>query len=142
MIILGVSTRSQLRRTRYARCRFKSVDKLADRVVAQGVGEYDHKISYSIQHPVHKHWSTHISAHDFVRDPRVAMALMERCVVEELQIHLCNVRANTRCCNIDRFAPDESVQVDDFVPVSNAQSESDLPRAITEACVCALESEA
>lgn len=78
-----------------------------------------------------------MNAEQIVRDPRVAMALMDKCVVEELEIHLANSRPNTRFCGIDRFAPDESIEVNDYVGVSNARDES-LPRAIVEACVEAL----
>jgi len=111
--------------------------ELADKVVALGVGEYH------IRAGSDKHYHVFVggigqSDEQFVRDWRVAGALMEKCVVEELELHLSNVRADTRVCNIDRFAPDESEQINDYVPVSIGRYERNLPRAIIEACVEAL----
>ncbi len=101
----------------------KNDKELADRVVALGVGEYDNKILYSIQHPVHKHWATHISADQFVRDWRVAGALMEKC--EHVDVFIDDVGIRARASVANGFA---------------LASSDNWPRASIEACVEALDS--
>ena len=65
-------------------------------------------------------------AERFVRDPRVAMALMERCRGAVITIDLENT---------DEYITMEFLDRDHFVVAVNG----DLPRAIIEACVTALE---
>lgn len=90
--------------------------ELADKVVALGIGDRNGTAF----------WRTpsghHLDAHEFVRDPRVAMALMERCLLVEIQ---------------EDGGWYAHVYAGETESPRNAHSDS-LPRAIVEACVLAL----
>ena len=100
--------------------------ELADRVVALGVG---------LRNPDEKDWFVYgipslfpaTTAKHFVRDPRVAMALMERMIAGELTIWR------------QAYDNDSPVWiVETHLTNADGRDES-LPRAIIEACVEALE---
>ena len=97
-------------------------EELADRVVALGVGEVSRKRLPIIQYRFHEYFS----AYKFVREWRVAGALMEKCWSVEIDKRGCPWWvAAERPKKPQKFR--------------KAKNES-LPRAIIEACVEALDS--
>ena len=117
--------------------------ELADKVVALGVGGYmdnrtgDGKEYYEMRRFEHGTWTFDymLETAEFVRDPRVSMALMEKCVGKPdwmpIQIDR-KVRSEiTHRCWIERTHSGTETET------YHARDES-LPRAINEACVEAL----
>lgn len=102
--------------------------ELAERVVALGVIEWCPRIPDLLR--LRNEPSIYWTPHDAVRDPRVAMALMEKC-------------DNYDCWRIQKIHAKWHVgRIIDYDEQCdcNATNES-LPRAIVEACVSALEGE-
>ena len=111
--------------------------ELADRVVALGVGKKQGR-SYSVRSnqlpddpvPV---WTLRTSA-GFVRDWRVAGALMEKCGEEkELWLNVFKDAHDQHRCAIDEMIGAENEEIVDEA------SDSSLSRVIIRACVKALE---
>lgn len=109
-------------------------EELADAVVALGVGDSDHDSGIS-EYDAPIPGDTPLTADEFVRDWRVAGALMEKCLVSrvDLELHLQSNYFEAPGFWIKGIVMDLS---------DTRERESDgresLPRAIIEACVEAL----
>lgn len=107
--------------------------ELADAVVALGVGSiysFGGKQYYYIAGVIPRRLS--LNADLFVHDPRVAMALMERMGPHKIETNYCKYTDGSEdwLCYIEHN--------DTLDKLAQVRNES-LPRAITEACVKALQ---
>lgn len=108
--------------------------ELADKVVALGVGEIDIHMKLFPYGLADTDGGNHSwnEAELFIRDPRVAMALMEKCISNPLSFAIREDEVNIASLQYDRGAWHYGGGV------SNVMIDESLPRAITEACTEAL----
>ena len=105
--------------------------ELADRVVALGVEEIGQTdFRYTLTKGI---GTAYMMPEIFVRDWRVAGALMERAVKQDLWFNLFQDAHDQKRCVIDlMYGPDNK-------EITDMASDRSLPRAIIEACVEALQ---
>ena len=116
--------------------------ELADRVVELGVGQYGSTVGFELYYPPQKAEAgiliTGCQSDEFVRDWRVAGALMEKVTNKPHWWEvLCDRKMRIEVTHRVWLMPANSRYDDDCVTI-HARNES-LPRAIIEACCEALE---
>ena len=109
---------------------------LPDQIVALGIAEFQHNLGRGWYRLTNRTMSMGMQPKYFVRDPRVAMALMEKCLDAGLS-HKGIRTALERDRQPYEFEWNKYGDKFGWVSCAIAQSDS-LPRAITEACVEAL----
>ncbi len=103
--------------------------ELADKVVALGVGQYDQDDKFTPYFwSDHRYDGTKMAAELFIRDWRVAGALMERITNRSVIIYLSNDGWDVRICYYTGSPTSEVIE-------SESRAQTSLPRAIIEAFV-------